>query len=121
MTAKVNKQCKACPWKVSTVPGQDIPGGYCPQKHADLAATIADTNRPFSTLGRSLRVMACHETPPGAERACVGWLHHQLGIGNNIGLRIMALDGRFGDLVLDGEQHESFADTLPRSERKETP
>ena len=34
---------------------------------------------------KTLRVMACHETQ---DAHCVGWLHHQLGEGNNIPLRL---------------------------------
>lgn len=107
-----NKQCKACPWKVSTVPDRDIPGGYSEDLHRKLADTIA---APGSFRG-SGKMMACHEHPPGAEVPCVGWVAHQLGPGNNIGLRLMALDGRFNNLELDGPQHERFEDTLPRRE-----
>lgn len=106
-----NKQCKACPWKKSTVPDRDIPNGYCVQRHHALRATIAEPGA--LRQGTTLRAMACHESPTGKERACVGWLAHQLGPGNNLLLRIQALDGRYGELVLDGEQHASFEDTVP--------
>lgn len=60
-------QCKACPWKVSTVPDQDIPGGYCPAKHVNLRKTLAVPGEvPVST---GLRVMACHETDQGREQS----------------------------------------------------
>ena len=103
-------QCKACPWKKSTKPSRDIPGGYCATKHADLKSTIAEPG----TLG-SGRKMACHESAPGSERECVGWVLHQLGPGNNIGLRLRAMDGRYKDYRTVGAQHERFEDTLPRS------
>lgn len=57
--------------------------------------------------------MACHETPPGAEKPCVGWLHHQLGRGNNFGLRLRYMRGDFGEIEVVGEQHPTFEDTLP--------
>ena len=59
--------------------------------------------------------MACHETPVGAELPCVGWLAHQLGPGNNLPLRFAARQGQIStDFELDGEQHETFEETLPR-------
>jgi hypothetical protein len=113
------KQCKACPWKKSTVPERDIPGGYCPKLHAGLKSTIAPgVNEQLVSLGRENRAMACHESyGNGSEYPCVGWLVHQLGPGNNIGLRLAALDGRFEGLQTDGPQHERFEDTLPKEEK----
>lgn len=35
------RQCKACPWKVSTDP-HDIPNGYDVDLHKNLACTIAE-------------------------------------------------------------------------------
>lgn len=105
-------QCKACPWKKSTKPERDIPGGYSEKKHRDLSCTLAEPG-----MLRSGPMMACHETPVGKERPCVGWVANQLGAGNNLGLRILALDGRFQGLKLDGPQHERFEDTLPRRKK----
>lgn len=105
------KQCAKCPWKVDTDPNE-IPNGYCPTKHGNLKGTIADGMPNF---GGTLRVMACHETTPGKELPCVGWLSNQLGPGNNIGLRWAVSAGRISaDFELDGEQHERFEDTLPQ-------
>jgi hypothetical protein len=65
--------------------------------------------------GRSLKIMACHETH---EAHCIGWLNHQLGPGNNLQLRI-----KMGSCVnarairLRGEQHKTFEDTLPAPEK----
>lgn len=111
MTDKQRKQCKACPWKVSVVPGRDIPNGYCAVRHANLKSTIANPG-DLRGLGGPLHVMACHETPTGAEQFCVGWLAHQLGPGNNIPLRMAARDGRFGSWTTIGDQHETFEATL---------
>lgn len=107
------KQCKKCPWRKDVDPN-DIPNGYCATKHAGLKNTIAQPGDLRGLLAGSMHVMACHESKPGKERECVGWLSHQLGPGNNIALRMRALDGRYRDLQLVGEQHETFEDTLPR-------
>mgnify|MGYP006445243991 FL=1 len=109
--AKTNerRQCAKCPWKVSTDP-HTIPNGYTEEAHSALESTIAEG---FGSLRSAPKMMACHESPVGAEEPCVGWLVHQLGPGNNFGLRMQALGGRFGDLVVDGEQHETFEETLP--------
>lgn len=109
----ITKQCKACPWKTSTDPEKDIPGGYCATKHANLSSTIAEPGAMAGTI----RMMACHESPPGSEQPCVGWVIHQLGPGNNLALRIKAMDGRFKDLRTVGAQHDRFEDTLPRQKR----
>jgi hypothetical protein len=110
-----NKQCKACPWKKSVKPTKDIPGGYTADLHRKLACTIAAPGAlPVTNV---LVHMACHESPrPGGEFPCVGWLVHQLGPGNNIGLRLSARDGRYNSLKTVGPQHETFEDTLPDPE-----
>ena len=102
------KQCDKCPWKKDTNP-HEIPAGYSVEQHRKLACTIA---QPGDFRGSSA-LMACHESPPGKEQACTGWLVHQLGPGNNIVLRLRGLDGRFRGLEVYGEQHERFEDTLP--------
>lgn len=117
MTSSVRtKQCKACPWKKSVTPDTDIPGGYCETKHENLHTTIAEPGSLH--FGSELRMMACHESSPGREQPCVGWVSHQLGPGNNIGLRMMALEGQFNNLQLDGPQHERFEDTLPKTSQR---
>jgi hypothetical protein len=64
-------------------------------------------------------MMACHESPVGAEQPCVGWVINQLGPGNNIALRLLALDGRFKHVRTDGPQHLRFEDTLPDAEAQD--
>lgn len=104
------RQCAKCPWKKGTDPNE-IPNGYDPEKHLALANTIA---KPGTFSGGPIRLMACHETPIGDELPCVGWLGHQLGPGNNVGLRLRVRAGLIGaDFDLVGEQHEHFEDTLP--------
>lgn len=112
---KRTKQCAKCPWRKDVDP-HDIPNGYDPEKHAALKDTIADPDDPVGQLQKArsegLRIMACHETH---EAHCVGWLHNQLGEGNNIPLRLAL--GNCPDvekLKLVGEQHDRFEDTLPK-------
>jgi hypothetical protein len=57
--------------------------------------------------------MACHYSKLGEEIPCAGWLHHQLGVGNNIRLRMQAIRGEMPLPVVEGEQHRTFDDTLP--------
>ena len=111
---KPRQQCAKCPWKKSTDP-HVIPGGYCETKHANLKDTIAD---PGMVRFDSVRMMACHEFPVGKEQPCVGWLYHQLGVGNNLGLRMMAISGRLPKFEIMGEQHDTFEDTLPKPKKR---
>ncbi len=105
------RQCAKCPWKVGVNP-HDIPGEYNEEKHAALKRTIAGEDWRF---GGPLHMMACHEFAVGHEKPCVGWLHNQLGVGNNIALRLYAMTGKIdADFEIVGEQHERFEDTLPR-------
>jgi len=115
MTEKVRKkQCKACPWKKSVSPDDDIPGGYCRTKHANLKNTIAEPGSVTSLGDSTMRVMACHESDVGNDIPCVGWLVNQLGPGNNIALRMRALDGRYNGLQTEGPQCETFEQTLKK-------
>lgn len=115
-SAKPRTQCKACPWKKSTVPERDIPGGYSENKHRGLRDTIAVPG--LIQLGGVARVMACHESKPGQEIECVGWVMQQLGPGNNIALRMRAMDGRYNGWRTVGPQHERFEDTLPKRTKR---
>ena len=81
-------------------------------KHAGLKTTIAE---PGATSTGTLLLMACHETKPGSELPCVGWMHNQLGQGNNIALRLAVINGRVsGDIAIVGKQHATLEDTLPK-------
>jgi hypothetical protein len=112
VSAKPRKQCAKCPWKAGTDPFQ-IPNGYDPDKHRALKETVADGTGTL-VFGRALRLMACHDTPVGRERPCVGWLVNQLGPGNNIQLRLAVISGAIAAHVETvGPQHETFEDTLP--------
>lgn len=108
-------QCSLCPWKKTTDP-RDIPNGYDEDDHRSLTRTIADESHGF---GGALRVMACHETKKGKELPCVGWLHNQLGPGNNIGLRLRARSGAIDTNVETvGEQHRCLEDTFPKPAKR---
>ena len=112
MSKKTRLQCAKCPWKVGVNP-HDIPDGYCETKHKSLKDTIAEPGS-LSSVGR-LKIMACHETGGSGVLPCVGWLEHQLGHGNNIGLRLAVMGGRIDANVRTvGPQHETFEDTLPK-------
>lgn len=103
---KRTAQCAKCPWRVDVDP-HDIPNGYCETKHAALADTIAEPG----SMRLTGKAMACHET---GDAHCVGWVAHQLGVGNNIGLRLQMMTcENIGKLRLVGEQHATFEDTLP--------
>lgn len=57
--------------------------------------------------------MACHETGKGGELPCVGWLVQQLGVGNNIALRLLVAVGQIdGNVKTIGPQHERLEDTF---------
>lgn len=107
---KRTAQCAKCPWLVDVDP-LTIPGGYSVEKHRSLAATIATPADLSALAGGSLHVMACHETH---DAHCIGWLHHQLGRGNNIALRLRMMTCENGASVrLRGDQHKTLEDTLP--------
>ena len=103
------RQCKGCHWlKASSV--ADIPH-YRRELHEGLACTIA---KDLRLLSGTLLLMACHESRPACELVCIGWLHNQIGVGNNLPLRLAQLrDPRLQRYELAGEQHEAFEDTLP--------
>lgn len=112
MTWKLKRvrQCGKCPWKVGIDP-HDIPDGYCETKHRLLASTIAEPGVLPRAPGAA---MACHEHPVGDEAHCVGWLWNQMGIGNNLGLRLALMSCENAHAIqVDGEQHQNFEDTLP--------
>ena len=106
---KPRKQCKKCPWKKSTKP-HEIPNGYSVLLHQGLENTIT-REASFANIGDPLRVFACHEM---LKTPCVGWLVNQLGVGNNIPLRLRVHSGKIdGNVEVVGPQHETFEDTLP--------
>lgn len=104
------KQCSKCPWKVSTNP-HDIPDGYCEMRHANLADSIAIPG----SLQATKIAMACHHSDGEDNMFCIGWLDNQMGVGNNIPLRMqMRYCNNISEVKVYGEQHEKFENTLPK-------
>lgn len=102
-------QCRTCPWRVDCDPMTDIPN-YVPGLHHKLDNTIRSG---LETLGcKTMRVMACHYSKPGEEFPCAGWLSNQIGPGNNLGVRLRVMTGQMPVPVVDGEQYETFEETL---------
>lgn len=112
------KQCEKCPWKKATDP-RDIPRGYSEERHKALRNTIAEPGAlPSGEDGKARHVMACHEHDAEEGVYCLGWLMHALGEGNDIEMRIRAMSCDNLDKVrLDGPQHESFEETLPKDDQ----
>ena len=107
---KRTAQCAKCPWLLGSDPHQ-IPNGYCETKHQALVGTIATPGDLREALSPELRSMACHETD---DAHCIGWLVNQLGVGNNIGLRLHMMSCSNSEKIRTrGEQHLRFEDTLP--------
>lgn len=105
---KIN-QCKSCPWRVDCDPMTDIPN-YVPNIHCNLDKTIQSG---LGTLFQKERhIMACHYSKPGEEFPCAGWLHNQIGPGNNLGVRLLVMTGKMSPPVVDGLQYETFEETL---------
>ena len=108
------RQCATCPWRISTVPDRDIPN-YDPELHVGLRAkTIRSGLGSLTSCGRQ---MACHYSKPGEEFACAGWIHNQVGPGNNISVRMAVAYGQLPVPEVVGDQHETFDDTLPKPGR----
>lgn len=107
---KRTRQCKNCPWKIGIDP-LDIPNGYCEVRHKSLRSTIAVEGDISAVYNPEIKVMACHETD---DTYCIGWLVNQLGIGNNIALRLKMMTCDNSDqIALVGQQYQKFQDTLP--------
>lgn len=101
------RQCKSCPW-IRGSKTEDIPN-YDAKLHRELSETIQGLELDME----SLRIMACHFSELGEEETCVGWMHNQLGEGNNLALRIKALSEQWDhDYNLVGDQVDNFDETF---------
>ncbi len=109
MKLKQTKQCKTCPWKLSTTVA-DIPN-YSVETHEDLRDTIADeTGNAARIEEKAITTMTCHKS---IKSMCVGWLHNQLGLGGNIPLRIqMMFYSNVREIEIYGEQKDTFEETF---------
>jgi|SRR6188508_3088815 len=109
-------QCRTCPWRVGCHPLTDIPYGYSVALHKRLRDTMAEPGSLCMLTEERVRLMACHYSESGEERVCAGWLHQQLGPGNNIWARVEVARGRLPIPRVEGEQHETFDATLPEDD-----
>lgn len=102
---KMVKQCESCPWRVDVKPSRDVPNfgpGIYDRMQASLRTGLE------SMAEKTRLVMECHNGKRGANRPCAGWLHHQIGVGNNLGVRLAVMTGRSPVPKIDGEQHENL-------------
>lgn len=106
---KTVKQCRSCPWRIDCEPMRDIPN-YDPELACGLTRTIRSGLE--SLFVDKLHIMACHYSKPDEEFACAGWLHNQIGPGNNLGVRLRVMTGQLPVPEVDGEQHENYENTL---------
>ena len=102
---KIVRQCKTCPWRVEVKPSRDVPN-YDPGIYDRMRASL---RTGVESIAEKVRiVMECHNGKRGSDRACAGWLHHQLGVGNNLGVRLAVICGRLPAPRVVGEQHEDL-------------
>lgn len=109
------QQCRSCPWRVDCEPTRDIPNYDCALAHRLGQTTIRSG---LESISSTLHIMACHYSKPGEEFACAGWLHNQIGPGNNLGVRLRVATGQLPVPEVDGEQHDRYEDTLRRTEEE---
>ena len=113
MELKRTVQCAKCPFKQSTNP-LEIPNGYEVGKHKHLESCIS--KQPL----QQTNFMLCHHSKESegtieTVELCAGWLHNQLGTGNNLYLRVIMKDcENINELKVIGEQHKTFNDTIPK-------
>lgn len=80
--------CATCPWrKSSTAGGTDIPGF-----RLELMQELRCTVGPRQGEDGWRHIMACHYSPEGSERPCIGYVAQE-GL-DNIWVRILAATGR---------------------------
>lgn len=113
-------QCPTCPW-VKGHSLSDIPG-YDRAQHLNLSNTIStsDVNAQVEALhnpsDEPRRIMQCHYAAEGEPRYCIGWLHNQITIGNNLEMRVRVMHcTNLEQITLAGEQVDSFEQTLEDS------
>ncbi len=105
--SKTVKQCVACPWRVAVKPSRDVPN-YGEGIYDRMRSTLRSG---VETIGGGPRIaMACHNQKDGEQLPCAGWLYNQLGVGNNIGIRLHVMSGRLPAPTVRGEQHETLPD-----------
>jgi hypothetical protein len=108
------KQCKSCPWRVDAELS-DIPW-YDKKMHLELTSTIWNFTRD-GVKSPELRAMACHCSPEESPEMCVGWLLNQVGVGNNLALRLHLRKYDLSGVEVFGEQYETLSETIIRSRK----
>ncbi len=82
---------------------------------------LQDTIAPSNTLeqlnkfaqSKTVKIMACHDSSETELYHCIGWVHNQLGSGNNVALRMSFRDCQnVNEIEVEGEQHSRFEDTF---------
>ncbi len=113
MEIPLTTQCDNCPWRIET--NLDTIPNYEESSHYELQDSIAIGE--IFEIAQHLRLMNCHKYAD--ETPCVGWLFNQLGVGNNISLRLAVRGTDLGGkkLKVIGEQYETFEETLPENRR----
>ncbi len=103
--------CPTCPWRrdrdASTIPGFDLA----------LAEGLAGTcGAPGQEVQLGRPMMACHGSPEGAERVCIGWAR-QVGWWH-LGARVAALgDGPMAEAMRAGpspDLHPTWAEVIDK-------
>lgn len=108
---KRTKQCANCPWKKSTK-HEDIDRreGFDVEYYKSVRDDFV--SRPgFIGMSQDHDNMGCHKHPDEDDVPCIGWLAHEVGPGNNIGLRLWLTQFENSwDIETVGEQHKSIYD-----------
>ena len=113
MKTKLNriKQCKNCPWKIK-INIHTIPNGYDSKAHNNL---LENTPKEYEFFPDKLNIMACHHSNDKDNMYCIGWLFNALGEGNNIPMRIKAMNiENISEIKVYGKQHTNFNDLKPK-------
>ena len=85
------KPCDACPWVVTTTPGE-----FSSERYAVLRATTVQPDGNHAEFGAPL--FACHKTQEGTDMACAGWL---ASVGDqSVSVRVLIAQGRLPASVL---------------------
>lgn len=107
------KQCGNCPWKKSTkLEDIDCKEGF----DMDYYESVRDDYVACHDFDRSHKNMGCHKFPNDSQ-PCIGWLLHEAGPGNNIGIRLMlSCVDNANELETFGPQHKSIKDFFKTEE-----
>lgn len=86
-----------------------------PKAHGVTAPPLKGGSGPIKLMHK-LEALRSQMVICAVESPCAGWMHNQLGEGNNIGLRMWAINGLKSKVEVVGQQHRCFEDTLPGDE-----